>query len=94
MRETDRQRERGRDTGRERSRLHAGSLMWDSIPVLWYFGTLGSHPEPKANAQPLSHSGVPGDPFLKVAPWNSRPPKSYLHHDTQSAHWNNLFQAS
>ena len=27
----ERQRERGRDTGR-RSRLHAGSLMWDLIP--------------------------------------------------------------
>ena len=26
--------ERGRDIGRERSRLHAGSLMWDSIPGL------------------------------------------------------------
>ena len=32
MRETER--ERGRDTGRERSRLHTGSLMWDSIPGL------------------------------------------------------------
>ena len=32
MRDTER--ERGRDTGRERSRLHAGSLMWDSIPGL------------------------------------------------------------
>ena len=27
--------ERDRDTGRGRSKLHAGSLMWDSIPVLW-----------------------------------------------------------
>ena len=26
--------ERGRDTGRGRSRLHVGSLMWDSIPGL------------------------------------------------------------
>ena len=41
--------ERGRDRGR--SRLHAGSPMWDLIP--------GSHPEPKADAQPLSHPGVP-----------------------------------
>ena len=30
----DRERERGRDTGRGRSMLHAGSLMWDSIPGL------------------------------------------------------------
>ena len=29
-----RERERGRDTGGGRSRLHAGSLMWDSIPGL------------------------------------------------------------
>ena len=27
----DRHRERGRDTGRRRSRLHEGSLTWDSI---------------------------------------------------------------
>ena len=32
MRDTER--ERGRDTGRGRSRLHAGSLMWDSNPGL------------------------------------------------------------
>ena len=30
----DTERERGRDTGRGRSRLHAGSLMRDSIPGL------------------------------------------------------------
>ena len=44
--------ERGRDTGRGRSRLHTGSLMQDSIPGL------GPCPEPKADAQLLSHSGV------------------------------------
>ena len=33
MKDTE-ERERGRDTGRERSRLHAGSLTWDSIPGL------------------------------------------------------------
>ena len=27
--------ERGKDTGRGRSRLHAGSPMWDSIPGPW-----------------------------------------------------------
>ena len=32
MRHTERDRERVRDPGRGRSRLHAGSLMWDSIP--------------------------------------------------------------
>ena len=41
----ERPRDRGRDTGRGRSRLHAGSPMQDSIPV-----TLGSLPEPKADA--------------------------------------------
>ena len=30
----DRERERGIDTGRGRSRLHAGSLTWDWIPGL------------------------------------------------------------
>ena len=26
--------------------------------------TLGSNPEPKGDAQPLSHSGIPGSPCL------------------------------
>ena len=34
MRDTQREREGGRDPGRGRSRLHAGSPMWDSIPGL------------------------------------------------------------
>ena len=45
--------EKGRDTGRRRSRLHAGSPMWDSIPGP------GTCPEPKADTQPLSHPGIP-----------------------------------
>ena len=47
-----RERQRGRDIDRERSRLHSGSLMWDSIL------DPGSRPEPKADAQPLSHPGI------------------------------------
>ena len=47
----DRERERGKDTGRGRSRLHAGSLMWEWTP--------GSHAEPKAGAKLLSHPGIP-----------------------------------
>ena len=34
MTDTQRGRERGRDTSRGRSRLHAGSPMWDLIPGL------------------------------------------------------------
>ena len=37
----ERHRERGRDIGRGRSRLHAGSPMWDSIPGLQDHHTLG-----------------------------------------------------
>ena len=44
---------RGRDTGRGRSRLHAGSRTWDSSQIA------ASCPEPKADAEPLSHPGVP-----------------------------------
>ena len=43
--------ERGRDTGRGTSRLHAGSPKWDSIPGL--------------QDQLLSHSGVPMNQNLK-----------------------------
>ena len=45
--------ERGRDIDRGRSRLLTGSLMWDMIPGP------GSHPEPKTDAQQLSHPGIP-----------------------------------
>ena len=54
----DRERERGRDTGGRRSRLHARSSTWDSIPGLGP-GTPGSRPGPKAGAKPLSHPGIP-----------------------------------
>ena len=52
-------RERERDIGRERSRLLTGSPMRDSILGL------GSRPEPKADAQPLSHSGIPVARFFQ-----------------------------
>ena len=39
-----------------RSRLPAGSLMWDLIPELQDYADA----PPKANAQPLSHPGIPG----------------------------------
>ena len=52
MRDTGR--ERGRDTGRGRSRLPAGSPTWDQDT-----GTPGSGPGPKASAKPLNHLGVP-----------------------------------
>ena len=45
--------EKGRDKGRRRSRLPAGSPMQDSIPGP------GSRPEPKADAKLLSHPDVP-----------------------------------
>ena len=43
----DRERERGRDIGRGRSRLHAGSPMWDSI--------LGLQDHALGQRQPLNH---------------------------------------
>ena len=52
--------ERGRDTGRGRNRLLAGTLLWNSIPGAWDHAlSPGSCPEPKADAQPLSHPGIP-----------------------------------
>ena len=47
-----------RDTGRGRSRLLTRSQMWDSIP------DPGSPPELKADAQPLSHPGIPRKEFF------------------------------
>ena len=55
--------ERARDTGRGRSKPHAGSPVWDSI-----LGPQGSHPEPKADTQPLSHPGVPDLKFFQTLP--------------------------
>ena len=51
-------RERGRDIGRGRSREPNVGLN----P-----GTPGSHPEPKAGTQPLSHSGVPSSAIDNAA---------------------------
>ena len=56
-----RHRERGRDPGRGRSRLHEGRPDVGLDP-----GTPGSGPEPKAEAQPLSHPGVPAQENFKI----------------------------
>ena len=50
---------RGRDTGSGRSRLPAGSSTQGLEPR-----TLESCPKVKADAQPLSHPGVPGTVVL------------------------------
>ena len=55
-----RHRERARDIGREGSRLPTGRS-----PLLGRPRTLGSRPEPKADAQPLSHPGALQLSFLK-----------------------------
>ena len=49
----------GRDTGGERSRLHARSPMWD---LSWI---PGSRLELKVDAPPLSHPGIPRRKILK-----------------------------
>ena len=51
---THRERERGRDTGRGRSRLHALGPDVGFDPR-----SPGSHPGPKAGAKPLRHPGFP-----------------------------------
>ena len=62
--------ERGRDTGRGRSRVPVGSPMWTKSP------DPGSHPELKADAQPLSYTGVPGEGSLDISdqgrPWEAQ----------------------
>ena len=50
----ERHTERGRDIGRGRTRLPVGSPNAGLNP-----GAPGSRPEPKADAQPLSHPGTP-----------------------------------
>ena len=51
---TQRERERGRDTGRGRSRLH------DREPDVGFNPrSPGSRPGPKAGAKPLRHPGIP-----------------------------------
>ena len=56
-------RERGRDAGRGRSRLYARRPDVGLNP--W---TSGSRPEPNTDAEPLSHSGVPGTVIIKDKP--------------------------
>ena len=55
-------RKRSRDTGRGRSRLHAGSLMWDSIPGLQ------DHAWTEGSAKLLSHPGCPCSLFMNPPP--------------------------
>ena len=55
------QRERGRDTGRGRSRLHA------PMPDVGFDpGSPGSRPGPKAGAKPLRHPGIPRKESLNI----------------------------
>ena len=59
-----RNRERGRVyTGRGRSRLHAGSPMWDSWDSIW---GLQDHAPAEGGAKPLSHPGCPGKDFQTI----------------------------
>ena len=52
--------ERGRDTCRGRSRLHAGSPTWGPIPGLQ------DHTPGESGAKPLSHRGCPRKPIFEV----------------------------
>ena len=63
--------ERGRDTGRGRSRLPHGKPDARLDPR-----TPGSHPEPKADAQVLSHRGLPSLVLAKnpAKPVSQEPP--------------------
>ena len=56
-----------RDTerGRERDRQREKQAPCREPDVGLDPGTMGSRPEPKADAQPLSHPGVPGILFFK-----------------------------
>ena len=54
----DIERERGRDTGRGRSRLHAGSPMWDSIP--------GLQNHALGRRQALNHWATEGFPLYTI----------------------------
>ena len=53
MRDTEREKERGRDTGRGRSRFHAGSPTQDSTPGLQ------DHTPAEGGTKPLGHWGCP-----------------------------------
>ena len=56
-------RDRGRDTGRGRSRLHAGSLMWDSIP--------GLQNHALGRRQVFNHWATQGSPKPSYSNWTS-----------------------
>lgn len=57
----DRERERGRNTDRGRSRLHCREPDTGLDP-----GTPGLRPGPKADAKPLSHPGIPPNCILAL----------------------------
>ena len=57
-RENGWKRERGRDTGKGRSRLHAGCPMWDSIP--------GLQDHTPGQRQALNHWATQGSPRVNI----------------------------
>ena len=59
MRDTERERERERDGGRQRHRQREKQAPCGEPDVGLNPRTPGSQPEPKADAQPLSHVGAP-----------------------------------
>ena len=61
----DTHRERGRDPGRRRSRLHGGSLTWDSVPGLQDHAlSLRQPPRDSHSVGVLKYYfNIPGDQF-------------------------------
>ena len=57
MRDTNRARQRHRQREKQAPHREPNAGLYPRTP--------GSPPEPKADTQPLSHPGVPPDPFLK-----------------------------
>ena len=63
MRDTYTERERERERERQRHRQRKKQAPCREPDVGLNPRTLGSHPGPKADTQPLSHPGVPGRHF-------------------------------
>ena len=65
-----------RDMKRQRHRQGEKQALCREPDVGLDSGTPGSHPKPKADAQPLSHPGVPVPSFLSLGQDEGRSPIS------------------
>ena len=82
-----------RDTEREAETQREKQTPYGELNMELDPGTLGSWPEPKVDAQPLSHSGAPKTVSILIKT-SSGVYKTGLDPESLQEHWNNIIYES